>query len=93
MSGELTRRYTGSVERVPRQVQRAVTAAHYQGLVAAARVQATAYTTQVALSLVGQLSAEEARLIEQSPLGEPRYKAIVDSFAGAACTEIARLAW
>jgi hypothetical protein len=39
------------------------------------------------------LSATEARLIQQAPLGEARYRAIADAFAGYACQEIALLAF
>ena len=90
---ELTRRYSQPLERIPWRVQRAVDLAHYQGLVSAAKVHAAGYVTHAALTLTAQLSAEEARLIEQAPVGEPRYKAIVDTFAGTACAEIAQLAW
>jgi hypothetical protein len=60
-------------------------------LLAAARIEAAAFTAHTAMHHAGMLSATEARLIQQAPLGEPRYKAIADAFAGYACHEIAML--
>ena len=93
MNGELARRNIASIERLPRPTQRAIDAAHRDGLIAAAHVHAAAYVTHVALTYTAQLSAEEARLIQQCPLGEARYKAIVDSFTGVAAAIIVQQGW
>ena len=63
------------------------------GLVGAARVQAAAYVTHVALTQVAILSAEEERLITQCPLAEPRMKVILDLYAGFCAGELAQLGW
>ena len=86
-------RFTGPPARLPREVERRVDAAHSRGLEAAAKVHAAAYATPVGLTLTASLTAEESRLIEVAPLGEARYKAVVDHFTGVVCTEIARMAW
>jgi len=80
-----------SGSRLPRRVERRVQAAHHAGLETSARINAAAYATHVAVTLTAALSAEEERLIRQAPLGEPRYQAIIDSFASLACSEIVRL--
>ena len=74
--------------RVAAEVQRA----RRPAVLAAARIEAAAFATHTAMHHAGMLSATEARLIQQAPLGEPRYKAIADAFAGYACHEIAMLA-
>lgn len=79
--------------KVPRQVVRAIDKAGYRGLEASAKVQAAAYVTHVALSQTGMLTAEEARMIQEHPLGEPRFRVIVDTFAGMAAAEIARMGY
>jgi hypothetical protein len=80
-------------QRVPRPVVRQVDRAGFRGLEVSAKVQAAAYVTHVALSQVGMLTAEEGRMIEQHPLGEPRFRVIVDTFTGMAAAEIARLGY
>ena len=91
MPSQLVRRTMADLERLPRGVERRVEAAHHRGLEVAARLNAAAYVTHVGLTYMGALSAEEARLIQQVPLGEPRYRAIVDQFAGVVCAELAGL--
>ena len=93
MSYDLARRRIGVAEYLPRQVERRLDAVHHQALEVAARVNAAAYVTHVGLTYAGALSAEEGRLIQQAPLGEGRYKAIVDHFAGAVCAEIAGMTY
>jgi hypothetical protein len=61
--------------------------------VAAARIEAAAFAAHVALVHAGSLSALEGRLIQQAPLGETRYRAIGDAFAGYACHELSLLAF
>jgi hypothetical protein len=68
-------------------------AARREGVVRTARVQAAAHVTRVALQEAGLLSAMEAQLIRQAPLGEVRYQAIVDAFAHVAMDEIVRMGW
>jgi hypothetical protein len=75
--------------RLPREVRQEIDALHQRGLRGAARLNAAAYVTHVAMTYAGQLSAEEARLIQMVPLGEARYQAIVDTFASVACAEVA----
>ena len=87
----ITVRSTGS--RVPRPVVKSVERAAHRGLVAAAKTQAAGYVTHVALNQVAMLTAEEGRMIEQCPLGEGRYKAIVDTYTGVAAAEIAQLGY
>lgn len=55
--------------------------AQVPGMRAAAKIEAAAFATHVALSHAGMLSATEANLLTMAPLGEARYRAIVDSFA------------
>lgn len=80
-------------ERLSRPLTRQVEAVRGSAVVSAARINAAAYVAHTALSFTAQLSAEESRLIEMTPLGEPRYKAIVDHFTGVACAEIAGMGW
>ena len=101
MSNELVKRIsdnaglrpTGVQPRVPRHVVRAVDNAAHRGLIAASKVQAAGYVTHVALNQVAMLTAEEGRLIEQSPIGEPRFRVIVDTYAGLAAAEISQLGY
>lgn len=67
--------------------------AQVPGMRAAAKIESAAFATHVALSHAGMLSASEANLLTMAPLGEGRYRAIVDSFAGYACQEISLLAF
>lgn len=100
MANDLVRRGADSLSlpdryerRPPARVIRAVDEASYRAAVAAARVQGAGYVTHVALAKVAQLTAEESRRIEQCPLGEPRYRVIVDTYAGLVSAEIARLGY
>lgn len=100
MSNELVRRISenagiavpgGSERRVPRAIVKAVDGAGHRGLVAAAKTQAAGYVTHVAMSQVAMLTAEEGRMIQQCPLGEARFKVIVDTYTGVAVSEIAQM--
>lgn len=99
MSNEPVKRITenagitvrGGTTRIPRTIVKAVEGAGYRGLVAAAKTQAAGYVTHVALSQVAMLTAEEGRMIEQCPLGERRFKVIVDTYTGVAASEIAQM--
>ena len=61
-----------------------------QALVADVKEQGRALLTNTALQNVGALSALEAHLIQVAPLGEARYKHIVDAYAMGAAQAIAR---
>lgn len=74
-----------------RQLARDARFAQAPAMQAAARIEAAAFAAHVALSNAAMLSNIEAQLIERVPLGEPRYKAIVDSFTGVAASEIQAL--
>jgi len=94
MSLELTRTQAAPLtRRDQRQLAVNLRQAQVPAQVAAAKIEAAAFATHVALSHAGMLSAAEARLIQMAPLGEARYRAIVDAFAGYACQEISLLAF
>lgn len=67
--------------RTAREVARVVHQEHGRGIVAAARVNAAAHVTRTALLNTALLSREEEQLIQLAPLGEPRYRAIIDAYA------------
>lgn len=93
MSLELTRPQSAApARRGQRQLTAQLAQAQVPAQVTAARIEAAAFATHVALSHAGMLSATEARLIQLAPLGEARYRAIADAFAGYACQEISLLA-
>lgn len=79
MSGNAQRQTGREIERVQAQV-----------LVADVKEQGRALLTNTALQNVGALSALEAHLIQVAPLGEARYKHIVDAYAMGAAQAIAR---
>lgn len=62
-----------------------------EALVVRTREQARGALTSEVLETAGALTALESHLIQIAPLGEARYKAIVDSFVMRAATSIARL--
>ncbi len=93
MSLELTRTQPAPLaRREERELATHLARAQVPAQVAAAKIEAAAFATHVALSHAGMLSATEARLIQLAPLGEARYRAIADAFAGYACQEISLLA-
>jgi len=79
MSGSMQRQAAKQIERVQAQT-----------LVADVREQGRALIANTALQNVGALSALEAHLIGVAPLGEARYKHIVDAYALGAAQAIAR---
>jgi hypothetical protein len=79
--------------RVPRPVTREIANAGFRGAVSSATVRAAGQVTHVALTLAATLTAEEERLVTMCPLGEARYRALVDAFTNVAATEIASLMW
>jgi hypothetical protein len=92
MALDVVLREFGGLAREERRAALAVRSAQLPGQVAAAKIESAAFATHVALHHAGMLSAAEARLLQQAPLGEGRYRAIADAFAGYACHEIALLA-
>jgi hypothetical protein len=77
--------------RVPREVVRAIQREHARGLVAAARLNAGAHAARTGLVNTGMLSKDEEYLLQFAPLGEARYKAIVDAYAIYAAGEVGSL--
>lgn len=73
-----------------RQASREIERTQAQALVADVREQGRALLANTALQNVGALSALEAHLIQVAPLGEARYRAIVDSYAVGATIAISR---
>jgi len=73
-----------------RQASRDVERVQAQAVVAGVREQGRAFLTNTALQNVGALTALEQHLIQVAPLGEARYKHIVDSYAMGAAESIAR---
>lgn len=76
-----------------RRTHAALRRAQVPGQLAAASIEGAAFATHVALSHAAMLSAAEGRALQYAPLGEARYQAIVDSFAGYCCGEISLLAF
>ncbi|WP_349902140.1 hypothetical protein [Parafrigoribacterium humi] len=79
MSGSMQRQASREVERV-----------QAQALVADTYEQGRALLTNTALQNVGALSALEQHLIQVAPIGEARYKHIVDAYAMGAAQAIQR---
>jgi hypothetical protein len=92
MALDIVRREVGGLTREERRAAVAIRQAQLPGQIAAAKIEAASFAAHVALHHAGMLSATEARLLQFAPLGEQRYKAIADAFAGYACHEIALLA-
>ncbi len=80
-------RMSGSVQR---QAGREIERVQAQALIADTREQGRALLTNTALQNVGALTALEQHLIEVAPLGEARYKHIVDAYAMGAANAISR---
>jgi hypothetical protein len=76
-----------------RQLAKTLRDAQLPAQLAAAKIEAAAFAAHVALSHATMLSAAEARAIQYAPLGEARYKAIGDAFAGYCCEELSLLAF
>lgn len=93
MAFEVTRRPGSGVSRDEQQRALRVRDAQLPARVAAAKVEGAAFVTHLALTHAAMLSGAEARAIQVAPLGEARYRAIVDAFAGNAVNEINLLAF
>ncbi|MEV7757840.1 hypothetical protein AB0O16_07570 [Microbacterium sp. NPDC089180] len=76
--------------RLQRQTSREVDQLRSRVVVAATVEQGRGFITDVALHEAGSLSALETHLIQVAPLGEARYKHIVDAYAMGAARTIAR---
>ncbi len=91
----LDRGYPSSGGLFPSQIQRAtqreLERTIGEALVVRTREQARGALTNEVLETAGALTALESHLIQIAPLGEARYRAIVDSFVMGAATSIARL--
>lgn len=79
------------VSRVRKEVVEAVLREEGRGLKVAARLEGRAHATRVALFNAAMLSKDEESFIVMAPLGEARYKAIVDAYAIYAAGEVGRL--
>jgi hypothetical protein len=90
---ELVRFPSRRLTRDERRLEVSLRAAQFPGQRAAAKIESAAFATHVALSHAAMLSAAEERAIRNAPLGEARYKAICDAFAGYCCEEISLLAF
>jgi hypothetical protein len=77
--------------RLPRPLARHLDEIRSEGLSQAARVTAAAHVTRVALHLTATLSTEEGMLVTQCPLGEARYRLLVDNFTAVAAYRIGEL--
>lgn len=93
---------SGLSPRDKRELQSAVGRQAAGGIVRAAGVQADGFVantvldvgdfvTDTGLSRTARLSRHEEDAIREAPLGEGRYRAIVDAYAGLVITEIANL--
>ncbi|MEU2869795.1 hypothetical protein ABZ769_11400 [Streptomyces olivoreticuli] len=91
-----------SSRRTRREMEKEVTRTAARGVVRAAEARSDAYVaetrlraaadvTRTGLAHLADLSAEEERLVRLAPLGEVRYRAIIDQYAALAAGEIARL--
>jgi hypothetical protein len=79
--------------RLPKAVSRELDRTGNLAMMKAAKIQAVDYVTRRALQAVADISDLEGRLIAQTPLAEPRLKAIADTAAGAIAAEIAGMVW
>ena len=73
-----------------RQTSREVERVQGQAIVAEVKEQGRGHLTNTALQNVGALTALEHHLIQVAPLGEARYKHIVDAYAMGAAQAISR---
>jgi hypothetical protein len=76
---------------VQREIRKEVELAHGRANLAYAMEEARGILANHALEIVGSLSSMEAQLLQVAPLGEARYKLIVDSYAMGAANAINRL--
>ncbi|KZE42038.1 hypothetical protein [Microbacterium sp. T32] len=74
-----------------RQTSREAERVQAQAIVAEVKEQGRAFLTNSVLQNVGALTALEQHLIQVAPLGEARYKHVVDAFTIGAAQAISRL--
>lgn len=92
MSSALTRVQTRALaNRSERRLSGELAEAQRPAKIATAKIDGAAFATHVAVSHAAALSSLEARLIGIAPLGEARYKVLVDTFVGCAATELSML--
>lgn len=82
---------SGDLSRMPRSTKKALDQVQAHGLVTAAKVEAAAFVTHVAVQEIGLLSMEEALLVERCPHAAGRAKAIVDNFTAVAAGIVSRM--
>lgn len=86
---------SGKSDRTSRRIRReslpTIEREHGRGLVIAARLNAGAHAARAALMNTGMLSKDEELLLQFAPLGDARFKAIVDGYAIYAAGEVGRL--
>jgi len=97
MNNELTPRPDRSVvggslfpSAIERQTKREIERVVGQARISKLTEEARGHLANDALEIVGALSCMEAQLIQVAPLGEARYKLLVDSFTMGAANTIAR---
>lgn len=83
-SGDALERASGrpSPSRLERAVRSEVDLVHGRAVVQAARTQAVEFVAYTALRAVEGLTELEAQALQRNPLGDARYKAIVDTATG-----------
>ena len=81
----------GGLDRTARSTKRALEQVHGHSLVAAAKVDAAAYVTGVAIQEIGILSMDEAILVERTPHAAGRAKVIVDNFTAVAAGVVSHM--
>jgi hypothetical protein len=85
-------RSTSRLTPADRQTARALATIERRAILHAGRVQAASFVGKVSLLEIKGLTDMEAQLISMNPLGEPRYKEIVDTVTSVAAGEIMALA-
>jgi hypothetical protein len=78
---------------LPRAVSQELARTGHQAIVHTSHLQAINYVAQRGLQAVADLSDLEGRLVQQTPLAEPRLKAIADTAAGAIAAAVAEMVW
>lgn len=81
------------LSQTPRATKRALQRVQGQGTVAAAKVEAAAFVTHVAIQEIGMLSMEEALLVERTPHAAARAKVLVDNFTAVAAGTVDRMGY
>src|SRR5947209_117494 len=77
-----------TLERMPRETQRRITAIRLNGVETAERIGAAAYATHFAQHLMAHLCSVEGQLIQQVPPAAPHLEALTYAFRQVACFEI-----